>query len=357
MSKKHNFYAGPAILPETVLAQSAEAIRNFADMGLSLLEISHRSKQFEAVMDESRSLVRQLLGIDEDYEVMFLTGGASTQFFMIPMNLLRENESASYVNTGTWASLAIKEAKLFGQINVLASSEEDQFRYIPKGFSIPEDSAYLHITSNNTIYGSQYHHFPESPVPLVCDMSSDIFSRRLNASKFSLIYAGAQKNMGPAGVTLVVIRKDMLGRSGRKLPTMLDYRTHADKGSMYNTPPVFPIYVSMLTMRWILNSGGIEAIEARNREKAELLYAEIDRNSCFEGTVKKEDRSWMNVVFVPTKAEWENQFLEECKKNACVGLAGHRSVGGFRASLYNALDISSVKVLVETMREFEKKYA
>lgn len=357
MSKKHNFYAGPAILPETVLAQAAEAVRDFAGMGLSLLEISHRSKQFEAVMDESRALVRQLLDISDDYEVLFLTGGASTQFFMIPMNLLRENESACYVNTGTWATNAIKEARLFGQINVLASSESDQFRHIPRGYAVPADTAYLHLTSNNTIYGSQYHGFPESPVPLVCDMSSDIFSRRLDASKFSLIYAGAQKNMGPAGVTLVVIHKNLLGRSGRKLPTMLDYRTHADKGSMYNTPPVFPIYVSMLTMKWILDSGGIEAMEERNRKKAELLYAEIDRNACFTGTVRKEDRSWMNVVFVPVKAEWEALFLEECKKNACVGLAGHRSVGGFRASLYNALDISSVQVLVDTMREFEKKYA
>lgn len=357
MSKKHNFYAGPAILPETVLKQSAEVVIDFAGMGLSLLEISHRSKQFEAVMDESRALVLELLNLSNEYEVLFLSGGASTQFFMIPMNLLSEQGTAYYVNTGTWASNAIKEAKNFGNTVVLASSEDDQFRHIPKGFNIPTDGNYLHITSNNTIYGSQYQQFPNCQIPLVCDMSSDIFSKKLDFSQFGLIYAGAQKNMGPAGVTLVVIRKDLIGSSGRKMPTMLNYKTHAEKGSMYNTPPVFPIYVSMLTLKWIKEMGGLESMEKRNREKAELLYSEIDRNNCFEGTVRKEDRSWMNVVFVPKKVEWESLFLESCKLNGCVGLAGHRSVGGFRASLYNALELSSVKVLVETMQEFEKKYA
>ncbi|MBK9270329.1 MAG: 3-phosphoserine/phosphohydroxythreonine transaminase [Saprospiraceae bacterium] len=356
MSKKHNFYAGPAILPPSVLDQSAQAIKEFAGMGLSLLEISHRSKQFEAVMDETRALVLELMGLDQEYEVLLLSGGASSQFFMIPMNLLPEEGKAYYVNTGTWASNAIKEARNFGNTVVLASSEENKFRHIPKGFEIPNDGSYLHITSNNTIYGSQYHTFPDCQIPLVCDMSSDIFSRRMDFSKFGLIYAGAQKNIGPAGMTLVVIRKDLIGSSRRMIPTMLNYKTHAEKGSMYNTPPVFPIYVSMLTLRWIKAMGGLDQMEKRNTEKARMLYAEIDRNSCFEGTVTAEDRSQMNVVFVPKKPEWENLFLEKCKENECVGLAGHRSVGGFRASLYNALELSSVKMLVETMQDFEKKH-
>ncbi|MCC6816543.1 MAG: 3-phosphoserine/phosphohydroxythreonine transaminase [Saprospiraceae bacterium] len=355
--KKHNFYAGPAILPQSVLNQAADSIQNFSNMDLSLLEISHRSKQFEAVMDESRALIHELMDINNDYDILFMGGGASSQFFMVPMNLLKDDESASYVNTGTWASGAIKEAKLFGKVNVLASSEEDHFTYIPKGYTIPQDSAYLHLTSNNTIYGSQYHEFPKCPIPLICDMSSDIFSRRLDFSNFDLIYAGAQKNLGPAGVTLVVIKKNLLERSGRKLPTMLNYKSYSDKGSMYNTPPVFPIYVTMLTLRWIKESGGLIKIEERNRIKAEYLYQEIDRNSCFRGTVAHPDRSWMNVVFVPTKEEYESRFIEACKEAGCVGLAGHRSVGGFRASLYNALDLSSVQVLVEVMKEFEKRNA
>ncbi len=350
----HNFYAGPAILPKTVIEESAQAVRDFANMGLSLLEISHRTKQFEAVMDEASALVHELLNLGDDYAVLFLSGGASSQFFMIPMNLLKDGEKVCYVNTGTWATGAIKEARLFGNVEVLASSEDNRFRHIPKNYVIPDDAAYLHITSNNTIYGSQYQQFPKSPIPLVCDMSSDIFSKNIDYSQFDLIYAGAQKNMGPAGVTLVVIKKSLLGRSGRKLPTMLDYRTHFEKGSMNNTPPVFPIYVSMLTLRWIKTMGGLSRIEERNRNKSELLYKEIDRNSCFEGTVDREDRSWMNVVFVPTKVEFEKPFLEACKSAGCVGLEGHRSVGGFRASLYNALDIESVKVLVDVMSEFEK---
>lgn len=354
---KHNFYAGPAILPQSVLHQASEAVIEFENMGLSLLEISHRSKQFEAVMDETRLLVRELLQLDEQYEILLLSGGASTQFFMIPMNLLPDGGKACYINTGTWASNAIKEAKNFGETIVIASSESDQFRFIPKSYSIDKNASYLHITSNNTIYGSQYHQFPDSPIPLICDMSSDIFSRRISANDFSLIYAGAQKNLGPAGVTLVIIKKDMIGKSGRKIPTMLDYKTHADKGSMYNTPPVFPIYVSMLTLRWIKEMGGLEAMETRNEEKAKVLYEEIDHNPCFEGTVFTEDRSRMNVVFLTKKPEWEPLFLEACKKNGCVGLAGHRSVGGFRASLYNALELSSVKVLTETMREFANQYA
>lgn len=352
---KHNFYAGPGILPASVLEQASAAIKDFSNMGLSVLEISHRSKPFEAAMDESHAIVHELTGLGDDYAVLFLSGGASSQFFMIPMNILRDQEKACYINTGTWATNAIKEAKNFGQVDVIASSEHDQFRHIPKQYSIPADAAYLHITSNNTIYGSQYQKFPDSPIPLVCDMSSDIFSKRVDFSRFDLIYAGAQKNMGPAGVTLVIIKKSLLNRSGRKIPTMLNYQTHADKGSMYNTPPVFSIYVSLLTMRWI-KAMGLENMEKRNLAKADCLYDEIDRNSCFQGTVRKEDRSWMNVVFVPTKSEYESKFLEECKKAGCVGLEGHRSVGGFRASLYNALELDSVKILVEVMKDFEAKH-
>ena len=296
--KKHNFYAGPAILPSEVLEGAIEAIKDFNGNGLSLLEISHRSKDFEAVMAESEQLVKELFGIGDEYAVLFLTGGASSQFYMIPMNLLKDGEKAAYINTGVWATGAIKEAKNFGIPEVIASSEEDQFRHIPRNYSIPADAAYLHITSNNTIYGSQYHFWPNSPIPMVCDMSSDLFSRPVDGNQFDLIYAGAQKNLGPAGVTLVVIKKSLLQRAGRKLPAMLDYKTHVDKGSMYNTPPVFPIYVSMLTMRWIKKMGGTKAMAQRNDEKAAALYAEIDRNSCFTGTVRSEDRSKMNVVFV-----------------------------------------------------------
>lgn len=352
----HNFFAGPAILPGEVLSQAADSIRDFDGMGLSLLEISHRSKQFEAVMAESESLVLDLMGLDDSYAVLFLSGGASSQFFMVPMNILKENETACYVNSGVWASKAIKEAKLFGKVEVVASSEESNFSYIPKEFQLPAGAAYLHITSNNTIYGSQYHSWPEVEIPLFCDMSSDIFSRRLNFKQFDLIYAGAQKNLGPAGVTLVVIKKSLLGRAGRKLPSMLNYQVHLDGGSMYNTPPVFPIYVMMLTLRWV-KKYGLEGIENRNRKKAETLYAEIDRNSLFDCPVAKEDRSWMNVVFTSNKADLENEFLGMCKKANCFGLNGHRSVGGFRASLYNALEQQSVDVLVDLMKSFEQKYA
>lgn len=354
---KHNFYAGPAILPQEVLQQASNAVKEFNGMDLSLLEISHRTKEFESVMDESESLVRELFGINDDYAVLFLTGGASSQFYMIPMNLLRDGEKAAYINTGVWATGAIKEAKIYGNPEVIASSESDQFRHIPRDYNIPGDAAYLHITSNNTIYGSQYHYWPSSAIPLICDMSSDLFSRPVDGNQFDLIYAGAQKNLGPAGVTLVVIKKSLLSRAGRKIPTMLDYKTHADKGSMYNTPPVFPIYVSMLTMRWIKKIGGLDVVQSRNEAKAKLLYDEIDRNPCFLGTVRNEDRSRMNVVFVPTKAEYESLFLDACKKADCVGLAGHRSVGGFRASLYNALELNSVQVLVNVMQEFAKQYA
>lgn len=354
--KKHNFYAGPAILPKEVIEEAAASLNDFMGMGLSLLEISHRTKQFEGVVSEIEQLVKELMGIGDEYAVLLLSGGASSQFFMIPMNLLNDNETACYINTGVWASGAIKEAKNFGKVNVIASSEEDKFRHIPKNYQIPTDAVYLHITSNNTIYGTQYHSWPESPIPLICDMSSDIFSRQLDFSKFSLIYAGAQKNMGAAGVTAVVIKKELLNRAQRKFPTILNYAVQMEKESMYNTPPVFPIYVTLLTLRWI-KAQGLANIEARNRKKAETLYAEIDRNTCFISPVTPEDRSWMNVVFTAKKPELETTFLEMCKSGGCVGLAGHRSVGGFRASLYNALTQESVDALVEIMKAFELKHA
>lgn len=353
--KKHNFYGGPAILPAVVLDQAADSIKDFAGMGLSLLEISHRSKPFEAVMDEAQNLVLELMGLNSEYSVLFLSGGASSQFYMIPMNLLNDHEKAFYVNTGVWASGALKEAKLFGNVEVIASSENEQFNHIPKNYQIPTVGSYLHLTSNNTIYGSQNHWWPHVEIPLICDMSSDILSRTLNFSNFSLIYAGAQKNLGAAGVTIVIIKRSLLGKVQRKLPSMLDYRTHIDKGSMYNTPPVFSIYTTLLTLRWI-KSIGLSTIEDRNTKKASSLYAEIDRNSCFYGTVNFEDRSLMNVVFRAKNPEHEIPFLEMCKEAACVGLNGHRLVGGFRASLYNALPLESVNVLVEIMKEFENKH-
>jgi phosphoserine aminotransferase len=354
MTKIHNFSAGPAILPQSAIDASIEALQNFSGTGLSLLEVSHRSKEFEAVVAEACQLVRDILKLSNEYEVIFLQGGASTQFDMIPMNFLGDTETAAYVNTGVWASRAIKEAKMFGQVNVLASSEDKNFNYIPKGYTIPTDVKYFHCTSNNTIYGTEMFDFPETSVPLVCDMSSDIFSRPIDASKFDLIYAGAQKNMGPAGTTLVIIKKSMLATraTNRKFPTMLDYAPHIENGSMYNTPSVFAIFVCMHTLRWI-KSMGLEAMETRNKAKAELLYTEIDRNTLFEGTVAKEDRSRMNVNFVLKNKDYESEFLKLCETRNLSGLKGHRSVGGLRASLYNALGIESVQVLVDTMKEFE----
>ncbi len=354
MTKVHNFSAGPGILPQEVLQQAANACLNFDNLNLSLLEISHRSKNFEAVMNNSRQLVKELLHLDDDFEVIFLGGGASLQFAMVPYNLLHTDGKAGYVNTGVWASKAIKEAKMIGNTVVVASSEEQKFNFVPKGYDIPVDLDYLHITSNNTIYGTQMKSFPKTNVPLVCDMSSDIFSREVNGNDFSLIYAGAQKNMGPAGATMVAVRKSVLGKTGRKMLSMLDYNVHIKGDSMYNTPPVFPIYVSMLTMEWLKNNGGVPHIEKVNNQKAGLLYAEIDRNPLFKGTTAVEDRSNMNVTFVMHNPELEPAFDKLTKEANLSGLRGHRDVGGYRASLYNALPLESVQVLVDVMQHFEK---
>jgi phosphoserine aminotransferase len=354
--KVHNFSAGPGILPQEVLQQAAEACINFDNLNLSLLEISHRSKNFESVMEEAMALTKELLELDDEYKVLFLGGGASLQFAMIPYNLLREGGTAGYVNTGVWASKAIKEAKLIGNTQVVASSEDKKFSYIPKGFGIPTTLDYLHITSNNTIYGTQLKKFPTAAT-LVCDMSSDIFSRKVDGKKFGIIYAGAQKNMGPAGATMIAIKESLLGKVNRPMLSMLDYRVHIKNGSMYNTPPVFPIYVSMLTMRWLKKNGGIEWIEKRNQQKSETLYAEIDRNSLFKGTTAKEDRSNMNVTFIMHKPELEPEFDKLWKSANVSGLRGHRDVGGYRASLYNALPLESVQVLVDVMKEFEGKFS
>ncbi len=355
MNKVHNFSAGPAILPQSAIDASVEALKNFSGTGLSLLEVSHRSKEYEAVVAEATQLVKDILKLGDDYAVVFLQGGASLQFDMIPMNWLGEGQTAAYTNTGVWASRAIKEAKLFGNVNVVASCEDKNFSYLPKGYTIPADSAYFHCTSNNTIYGTEMFSFPETGnVPLICDMSSDIFSRPVDASQFDLIYAGAQKNMGPAGTTLVIVKKSFLEkRATRTIPTMLDYKVHIENGSMYNTPSVFAIFVCMHTLRWI-KSIGLEAMETRNKAKADLLYNEIDRNSLFVGTVAKEDRSRMNVNFVLNNKEYEAEFLKFCESKNLSGLKGHRSVGGLRASLYNALELESVQALVNAMQEFEK---
>jgi phosphoserine aminotransferase len=350
----HNFNAGPAILPEQVLSQAAQAAIDFNGLGMSILEISHRSKDFQAVIDEASSLVREIGNLSGDYKILFLQGGASTQFGMIPMNLLDSGETAGYVNTGTWAKKAQKEAKLFGEVTELASSEHDAYTNIPKNFVIPDTLKYLHLTSNNTIYGTQFQTFPNSPVPCVVDMSSDMFSRQLDFNRFDLIYAGAQKNIGPAGVTLVILKEELLGKVNRQIPTMMDYRTHIKENSLFNTPPVFAIFVTMLTLRWIKEQG-LAQIEKANEEKANLLYEAIDRNPLFKGTVAMEDRSRMNVNFIMENRELEPEFLKFAKENQCVGLAGHRSVGGFRASMYNALPHASVVHLVSLMDAFAAK--
>lgn len=350
----HNFSAGPSILAPEVLQQAADAVREFAGMGLSILEISHRSAQFEAVVDETISLIKELAGVGEDTDVLLLQGGASTQFFQIPHNFL--GTSAAYTKTGTWASEAIKEARGYGEVQVLASSEDKNFSYIPKDYQIPAAVDYFHCTSNNTIFGTQMKAFPDSPVPLICDMSSDIFSRQLDFNRFSLIYAGAQKNLGPAGVTVVLVNKSMYARKAknRHIPTMLDYENHAKKGSMHNTPPVFAILVALYNLRWVKANGAVAGMETRNRHKAELLYNCIDRSPYFKGTAAVEDRSPMNACFVFNEpdAELESRFEKACKEAGISGIKGHRSVGGYRASMYNALPPESVKALVNVIETF-----
>jgi phosphoserine aminotransferase len=353
----HNFNAGPSILPRSVFEQAAAAVMDFNGSGLSLLEWGHRTPEFTAVMEEARALVRELMELDSDHEVLFLHGGASTQFMQVPMNLLNPKDAAAYADTGVWASKAIKEAQLFGKVEVVCSSKDRQYSYIPKDFAVPNDARYFHITTNNTIYGTQWQQIPKTSNLLVADMSSDIFSRKLPFNDFGLIYAGAQKNMGPAGVNLVVVNKQILGKLKHQIPTILDYRNHITEGSMLNTPPVFAVYVCMLTLRWLKAQGGVETIQQKNQEKAALLYAEIDRNEVFTTTVNPADRSLMNVCFSAKNPDHEAIFLKYAADNGLVGIKGHRLAGAFRASLYNALPISSVQLLAELMRSFEKEVA
>lgn len=352
--KKHNFYAGPSILPQFTIDETVKAVKDFAGTGLSVMEISHRSKEFVAVMDQAQMLFKELLNIPEGYSVLFLGGGASLQFAMVPFNLF--NKKAAYLNTGEWATKAIKEAKLFGEVDVVASSEDKTFSYIPKGYRVPADADYFHITTNNTIYGTEIRHDLDSAVPLVADMSSDIFSRPIDVSKYTLIYGGAQKNLAPAGVTFVIVKNDALGKVDRMIPTMLKYQTHISKESMFNTPPCLPVFAALQTLIWLKNNGGVAEMEKKNIEKANILYNEIDRNKLFAGTVAREDRSLMNICFVMNQEykELEAEFLAFAGSKGMVGLKGHRSVGGFRASTYNALPKESVVALVETMQEFEK---
>ncbi len=349
--KKHNFSAGPCILPQEVFQKSAEAILDFNGIGLSLLEISHRSKDFIPVMDEARAIVKRLMNLGDDYEVLYLGGGASLQFLMVPFNLMKaENGKAAYLDTGTWAAGAIKEAKKIGTVDIVGSSKAENYSFIPKNYTVGSEYDYFHCTSNNTIYGTQMKTFPEVDTLMVCDMSSDIFSRQLDFSKFDVIYAGAQKNMGPAGVTLVVVKKEILGKTGRDIPSYLDWSLHIAKESMFNTPPVFPVYASLLTLQHLENNGGIAAAEARNEAKAKLLYDEIDSNPNFECFCVPEDRSLMNVSFKLTDESKKETFDTAWKAAGINGLNGHRSLGGYRASLYNALPIESVQVLVDVMK-------
>lgn len=352
---KHNFGAGPCILPQEVFREASEAVLDFNGTGLSILEISHRSKEFEAVVVELEHLVRELMGVPSGYSVVFVQGGASGQFALVPLNLLPEGGKAAYLDTGTWSSKAIKEAQQVGEVAVVASGKDVNYSRIPKDYVIPEDAAYFHFTSNNTIYGTEFLDFPTSPIPLVSDMSSDILSREINVADFGLIYAGLQKNMGPAGAAVVIAKDELLGRSGRRMPSIFDYKAHADAGSMFHTPPVFSLYVTLLNMRWLKARGGVNIIEQENIIKARTLYDEIDRNSLFRGTAAIEDRSRMNVTFVMENSELEPVFLDLAKERGLVGLKGHRSVGGFRASIYNALGISSINTLVDAMQEFEER--
>ncbi|HSH19860.1 MAG TPA: 3-phosphoserine/phosphohydroxythreonine transaminase [Draconibacterium sp.] len=353
--KKHNFYAGPSILPEFTKEKTAEAAMNFAGTGLSVMEISHRSKEFIAVMDEAQALVKELLKVPEGYSVLFLQGGASLQFLMVPYNLM--NKKAAYLNTGAWSKKAIKEAKFFGDVVEVASSADANFNYIPKNFDVPADVDYLHITSNNTIFGTEILKDLDVPVPMIADMSSDIFSRPIDVSKYDLIYAGAQKNLGPSGATLVIVKNSALGKMDRPIPTMLNYQTHIDNDSMFNTPATLPVFACLQTLIWLKENGGVEAMEKTNIEKAKILYDELDRNSCFVPTVPKvEDRSRMNVTFVMSSeyADFEKEYLDLATAKGMLGIKGHRSVGGFRASIYNAMPKESIQALVDSMKEFEK---
>lgn len=354
--KKHNFYAGPSILSDYTINNTAAAIKNFADMGLSILEVSHRSKEFTAVINDASALVKELLEVPEGYSVLWLGGGASLQFAMVPYNLLRKK--AAYLETGKWAANAVKEARLFGEVDVVASSKDKNFSYIPDEYVIPTDADYFHFTSNNTIYGTELRTDPTSPVPLVADMSSDIFSRPIDVRKYDLIYAGAQKNLAPAGVTLVIVKDSALGQAGRPIPTMLNYETHVKKGSMFNTPPVLPIYAALQTLKYYKELGGVRKLQLADEEKAAVLYDAIDNSKMFEGTAEINSRSIMNVCFVmaPEYKELEQQFIDFATGRGIVGIKGHRDVGGFRASLYNALPMESVKVLTEAMRDFELRH-
>jgi len=352
----HNFSAGPCVLPQEVFQKASESILEYNGTGLSIIEMSHRSKEFVEVMERARSLVKELLHVPDGYTVLFLQGGASLGFYMSAINFMKnEGGVGAYIDTGSWSSKAIKEAKLLGDVKVLASSKEDNFTHIPKGYTVPSEADYLHITSNNTIFGTQFKTFPESAAPLLCDMSSDIFSKPVDVSKFDLIYGGAQKNMGPAGTTVYIAKKDALGKTERQIPSMLDLQVHDSKDSMFNTPPVFAVYGSMLTMEWMKKEGGVEEMERRNNAKSGLLYSEIDRNPLFEGTTAVEDRSAMNPTFVlKDEASHAERFDKMWKEAKINGLKGHRSVGGYRASMYNALKLESVQVLVDVMRELER---
>ncbi len=352
MSKVHNFSAGPSILPPEVIEASIEGIRNFAGTGLSLLEVSHRGKEFVAVVQETKDTIKELMNIPEGYEILFLGGGASTQFLMLAYNLLETK--GAYLKTGVWAANAMKEAKCLGNVEVVESSEDKNYLYIPKGYSIPADADYFHCTSNNTIYGSQIQSFPDSPVPMVCDMSSDILSRQVDVSKFGLIYAGAQKNMGPAGVTVIIVKKDILGKVTRQIPNIMNYKVHIEKESMFNTPPVFSIFSMLQNLKWVKKVGGVDEMQRRAAARADLMYAEIDDNPLFTGTVEKEDRSQMNACFLLTDPSLEDKFNAAWKAAGISGIKGHRSAGGFRASMYNALPLESVQVLVDVMKTFNK---
>ncbi len=354
--KKYNFNAGPSILPQQVIKATADACIDFQNTGLSLMETSHRSKDFQPVMDNAEALMKEILDIPDGYRVLFLGGGASMQFCMVPYNLLEKK--AAYLNTGTWAKKALKEAKLFGEVVEVASSAADNFTYIPKDFTVPADADYFHITTNNTIYGTEIRKDIDSPVQLVADMSSDILSRPVDVSKYSIIYGGAQKNLSMAGVTFVIVKEDALGKVSRSIPTMLDYRTHIEKGSMFNTPPVVPVFCAMKTLEWIKELGGVSVMDKLAHERADILYSEIDRNKLFRGTVKEEDRSLMNICFVMNDEykELESEFFAFATSKGMVGIKGHRSVGGFRASCYNAMPVEGVKALVEAMKEFEANH-